>query len=148
VVRAPVFDRALDVTPSLEIAAERASRQLWYLGVGRESESDQLIGRQIVDAPTQVGWENTLEADALLETNDAILRAERHVPGEDYADQECERYQESPPIIDCRVADESHHHHDHVADQHWNGEEMPRRDPPTVCTQLLRLICHPDSFVF
>jgi hypothetical protein len=146
VVRAPAFDRALDVTPSLEIAAERASYQLWYLVVGRESQADQLVGRQIVNAPAQVGWENTLEADALLETNDAILRAERHVPGEDYADQQCERHQESPTIADARVAGKPDHYYYDVTDQHRNSEEMPRRDPPTVCTQLLRLLCHPSSF--
>jgi hypothetical protein len=56
VVRAPAFNRALDVSPSLEIPAERASRQIWYLVIGRESEADQLVGRQIVDAPAQVGW--------------------------------------------------------------------------------------------
>jgi hypothetical protein len=147
VVRAPAFDRALDVSTSLEIAAESASRELWYLIVGRESEADQLIGRQIVDAPTQVDRENTLESDALLEPNDAILRAERHVPRQDYADQECERYQEAPSIGDRRVADKPHHYNDHVADQNGNSEEMPRWDPPTVCTQHLRLISHPNSSV-
>jgi hypothetical protein len=145
VVRAPAFNRALDVSPSLEIPTERASRQIWYLVIGRESEADQLVGRQIVDASAQVGWENTLEADALLETNDSILRSERHVPREDYADQQCERHQKCPAIVDARVAGEPRNYYGDVADQHGNGEEMPRRDPPTVCTQRLRLICHPSS---
>jgi hypothetical protein len=133
-VRAPVFDSALDVSPSLEIAAERASCQLWYLVVGREAETDQLVSCQLVGASAQVGWENTLEADAFLETNDAILRAERHVPREDYADQECERYQELPTIGDARVAGKPRNDYGDIADQHRNSEEMPRRDPPTVCT--------------
>jgi hypothetical protein len=87
VVRAPILDGALNVCARLELTAEHAPCELGYFIIGRESEANELVCRQIANAAAQIGWENPLEADALLETNDAILSAKGHVPGQEDSDE-------------------------------------------------------------
>jgi hypothetical protein len=87
VVRAPAPNGALDVDPSLELPTERTPCELGYFIIGRESEANQLVCRQIANAAAQIGWENPLETAALLETNDAILSAKGHAPGQEDSDE-------------------------------------------------------------
>jgi hypothetical protein len=148
VVGAPAPNGALDVGPSLELPTEHPPCQLGYFIVGRESEANELIGRQFANATAQIGWQKALEADPLFETNDAILRAEWHVPREDDSNEQCERHQDRPPTGESRVADEIHHNEDHVDEQYGKREEMERWNPPTVSAERLCLICHYDSLSF
>jgi hypothetical protein len=80
VVRAPVPNSAFDVSPGLELTIERTLCQLRHFIIRRESEADELLGRQISNAAAHIAGENALEADAFLQTNDAILSAEGHGP--------------------------------------------------------------------
>jgi len=147
VVRTPAPNGALDVGPSLELPAKRTPCQVGYFLIGREAEANELIRRQIANASAQIGWENPIEADALLETNDAVLSAKGHGPGEQDSEEKRNRYQDGPPVDESLVADEIHRHHEHVDEQYGKSEEVPRRNPPTVCAQRLRLICHRGSLL-
>src|SRR6266566_3487991 len=144
----PVANGALDVGPGLELAIECAPRQLGHFIIGRESEANELLRSQISDSAAHVAWENPLQSDAFLQTNDAILSAKRHGPGNEDSCRQRNRHDHCPPVHYARISPESHSDNHHVGHQYGKGKEMPRRNEPTMGCKRLGLFCHPGSLWF
>src|SRR4051812_11748280 len=142
VVSPPVADLALDVGARLELPTQGATRELGHFLVGRETQTDDLLGAEIVDPAAQVGGKDFLEAEALLETDDAILRAQRHRARQEDSDHQRDRDDYRPAGGEARRCEESHCLDADVGDQNGEREEVPERYESPVTVPGLRRCRH------
>jgi hypothetical protein len=97
VVGAPVDDGLLDGF-GIHVFGEGAVGEVGKLGVGGEAESDELGDGELVDVSVVGGGEQSAEAEALFETDDAVLGFEGVAAGTTGHQEEDDGHDDPPEI--------------------------------------------------
>src|SRR5688572_4273123 len=132
VICSPAGDCALDLGGSLQLAVQHAAREIRNLLVGCEAECDQMSSPQLGNAWTQVSGQQSLEPCPLFETDDAVLRSERHVARRHYRGQQGDCNYDVPAAGESGIACEVDRNDDDVDDENRNREEVPQRPVAAV----------------
>ncbi len=140
VVASPVDDALLDGL-GLEVLGEGLADKSGQFVVGGEAEGDELFDRELMDVGAIFGWKECLEAEALLEANNAVLNDEGAVPGAAGHDEEDDGHGDPPemespvirPVVDGDVDGE-----DEVQQKHGQDKEVKGRIEAHVVLEVLR----------
>jgi len=123
-IGAPVANRALDVALRLQLSVQRSASELRYLVVRSKSKRDQLTGREISDSASEITRYQPLEPSTLLETNDSILRSDRHESKEKNCGEQRERYNYLPGSHCTRITTKPNRCNDDVYEEHRQREKV------------------------
>jgi hypothetical protein len=140
VVASPVDDAFLDGL-GFEVLGEGSVSQRGEFVVGGEAEGDELFDGELIDMGAIFGGEECVQAQALLELDDAILNDEGAVSCAAGDDEEDDGHRDPPemespmlgPVVDGDVDGE-----DEVQQKHGQDEEVKGRIEAHVILEVLR----------
>jgi len=124
----------------LEILGEGFADERGELVVGGEAQGDQLFDGELVDVSAIFSGKKGGEAEALFETDDAVLRSQSAVTGSPCHHEEDYRQGDPPkakspvgrPVVNGYINGE-----DKVEQEHRQNEEVKRRIPACVVFEVL-----------
>src|SRR2546425_594239 len=140
-IRAPVANRALDVTLRLQLSVQCSTSQLRYLVVRTKSKRAQLTGREISDFASEIPRYQPLEPSALLETNDSILRSDRHESKEKNCGEQRKRYNYRPGSHCTRITRKPNRCNDDVYEEYRQREKVVRGNESPMGPVCLCALC-------
>ena len=140
VVGAPGGDALLD-GGGLEVLGEGFVDEGGDLGVGGETESDELLDGELVDVGAVAGGEERGETEAFFEADEAVLDPEGIAASDACHDEEDDGH-DNPPEMGVRVAgpivNGDVDGEDEVEQKQGQNEEVKGREPARVVLEVLR----------
>jgi hypothetical protein len=141
-IRAPVPNRALDVALRFQLSVQCSASEVRYFVVRSKSKRDQLTGCEGCDSTSEIARYQSLQTSALLETNDSILRSDRHESKEKHCDEQSERDNHLPGTDCTRITRKLDGRNNDIYEKDGQGKEVVRGNESPMTPVSLRALRH------